>query len=155
MGPPARPPRVGGVPNVGDDDPDDDARYYRAPRPIGDPPRRPMPNPYGPPEPLNTEQWAEVLGRTMVRGSSRQAQPQLKFEINPTQDLRVWIMTCEDFFERNAWQWEEVEERIKYPMSMMGGNTVTPFAITYRKKMTGDFGFPILEGYDLWINFNG
>ena len=62
-------------------------------------------------------------------------------------------MTCEDFFERNAWQWEEEEERIKYALSMMDGNAVTPFAITYRKKMTGEFGFPKHDGYDLWINF--
>ena len=62
-------------------------------------------------------------------------------------------MTCEDFFERNAWQWEEEEERIKYALSMMDGNAVTPFVITYRKKMTGEFGFPKHDGYDLWINF--
>ena len=49
-------------------------------------------------------------------------------------------MTCKDFFERNAWQWEEEEERIKYALRMMDGNAVTPFAITYCKKMTGDFG---------------
>ena len=151
--PPPRPPRVGGAPNPGDDDPDDDESYYRAPRPIGDPPRRPMPNPYGPPEPPNAEQWAEVLGRTMARGSRRQAQPPPKFENKATQDVRVWTMTCEDFFERNAWQWEEEEERIKYALSMMDGNAVTPFAITYRKKMTGEFGFPKHDGYDLSINF--
>ena len=62
-------------------------------------------------------------------------------------------MTCEDFFERNAWQWEEEEERINYALSMMDGNAVTPFAITYLKKMTGEFGFPKHEGYDLWNNF--
>ena len=87
MGPPPRPPRVGGAPNPGDDDPDDDESYYRAPRPRGDPARRPMPNPYGPPEPPNAEQWAEVLGRTMARGSRRQAQPPPKFENKPTQDV--------------------------------------------------------------------
>ena len=31
--PPPRPPRVGGAPNPGDDDLDDDESYYRAPRP--------------------------------------------------------------------------------------------------------------------------
>ena len=62
-------------------------------------------------------------------------------------------MICEDFFERNAWQWEEGKERIKYALSMMDGNAVTPFAITYRKKMTGEFGFPKHDGYVLWINF--
>ena len=35
----------------------------------------------------------------------------------------------------------------------MEGSTVTPFVITYRKKMTGEFGFPRSDGYDLWENF--
>ena len=36
---------------------------------------------------------------------------------------------------------------------MMEGRAVTPFAITYWKKMTGEFGFPRSDGYDLWENF--
>ena len=50
-------------------------------------------------------------------------------------------MACEDVFGINAWQWEEEDERIKYALSMIEGSAVTPFAITYRKKMTGEFGF--------------
>ena len=34
---------------------------------------------------------------------------------------------------------------------MIEGNAVTSFAITYRKKMTGEFGFPKHKGYNLWI----
>ena len=89
----------------------------------------------------------------MARGSRRAAQPPFKFENKPTQDVRVWIMACEDFFGRNAWQWEEEDERIKYVLSMMEGSAVNPFAITYRKKMTGEFGFPRSDGYELWENF--
>ena len=62
-------------------------------------------------------------------------------------------MTCQAFFERNAWQWEEEEERIKDALSMMDRNDLTPFAITYRKKMTGEVSFQKHDGYDLWINF--
>ena len=62
-------------------------------------------------------------------------------------------MACEDFFGRNAWQWEQEDERIKYALSMMEGSAVAPFAITYRKKMTLEFGFPRIDGYDLWENF--
>ena len=62
-------------------------------------------------------------------------------------------MACEDIFGRNAWQWEEEDERIKYALSMMERSAVTPFAITYRKKMTGEFGFPRSDGHDLWENF--
>ena len=42
---------------------------------------------------------------------------------------------------------------IKYAESMMEGSAVTPFAITYRKKMTGEFGLPRSDGHDLWENF--
>ena len=62
-------------------------------------------------------------------------------------------MACEDFFGRNAWQWEEEDKRIKYALSMMEGSAVTTFAITYRKKITGEFGFPRRDGYDRWENF--
>ena len=62
-------------------------------------------------------------------------------------------MACEDCCGRNAWQWEEEDERIKDALSMMEGSAVTPFAIAYRKKMTGEFGFPRSDGYDLWENF--
>ena len=62
-------------------------------------------------------------------------------------------MACQDLLGRNAWQREEEDERIKYALSMIEGSAVTPFAITYRKKMIGEFGFPRSDGYDLWGNF--
>ena len=52
MGSRPRPPRVGGGLNPEHDDPDAHESYYRLPRPRGDPPRRPMPNPYTPPNHL-------------------------------------------------------------------------------------------------------
>ena len=62
-------------------------------------------------------------------------------------------MTCKDFFERTAWQWEEQKELIKYALSMMDWNAIMPFAITYCKKITGEFGFPKHDGYNLWMTF--
>ena len=35
----------------------------------------------------------------------------------------------------------------------MEGRAVTPFAITTRKEITGEFGFPRSDRYDLWENF--
>lgn len=90
--PPPWPLRVGGAPNPGDDDPHDDKSYYQPPRTRGDPPRQPLPGPSGPPTPSNAEQWTVVLGRTMARGSRRQALPPLKFENKHTQDVGVWPM---------------------------------------------------------------
>ena len=149
---PARPPNFAGAPNPGDDDTDDES-YYRAPNRPSNDPRRPAPRQNQAPNQTEAERISEMIARTMAQGSRRAAQSPFKFENKPTQDVRVWILACEDFFGRNAWQWEEEDERIKYALSMMEGSAVTPFAITYRKKMTGEFGFPRSDGYDLWENF--
>ena len=138
---PPRPPNVAGAPNLGDGDPDDES-YYRAPNLPSNDPRRPAPRQDQAPNQTEAESISEILARTMARGSRRAAQPPFKFENKPTQDVRVWIMACEDFFSQNAWQWEEEDERIKYALSMMEGRAVAPCAITYWKKMTGEFGFP-------------
>ena len=89
----------------------------------------------------------------MVQGSHRQAQPPPKSENKPTQHVQVWMMTCEDFCERNAWQSEGEEERIKYALSMMDGNAVIPLVFNYPKKMTGEFGFLKQDSNKLWITF--
>ena len=149
---PPRPPNGAGAPNPRDDDPDDES-YYTAPNRPSNDPRRPVPRQDQAPNPTQSARISEILARTMARGSRRAAQPPFKFENNPTQDVWVWIMACEDFFGRNAGQWEEEDARIKYALSMMEGSAVTPFAISYRKKMTGEFGFPRSDGYDLWENF--
>ena len=138
---PPRPPNVAGAPNSGDNNPDDES-YYRVPNRPSNDPRRPAPHQDQAPNPTEAERISEILARTMAQGSRRAAQPPFKFENNPTQDVQVWIMACEDVFGRNAWQWEEEDERIKYALSMMERSAVTPFAITYRKKMTGEFSFP-------------
>ena len=100
---PPQPPNVAGAPNPGDDDPDDDS-YYGAPNRPSNDPRRPAPRQDQAPDQTEAERISEILARTMARGSRRAAQPPFKFENKPTQDVRVWIMACEDFFSRNAWQ---------------------------------------------------
>jgi hypothetical protein len=89
----------------------------------------------------------------MARGNKRAAEPPGKFENKPTEDIRVWILSCEDYFDRNSYQWEKEEDRIKFALGKMTGEEVAPFAITYRKKMTGEFGYPKHEGYGFWITF--
>ena len=94
---PPRPPNVAGAPNPGGDDPDAE-RYYRAPNRPSNDPRRPAPRQDQAPNQTQAERISEILARTMARGSRRAAQPSFKFENKPTQDMRVWIMACEDFF---------------------------------------------------------
>ena len=147
-----RPPNVAGAPNPGDDEPDDES-YYRAPNQPSNNPRRPAPRQDQAPNPTEAERISEILARTMARGSRRAPQSPFKFENKPTQDVRVWIMACEDICGTNPCQWEEEDEGIKYALSMMEGSAVTPFALRYRKKMTGESGFPRSDGYELWENF--
>jgi hypothetical protein len=33
-----------------------------------------------------------------------------------SEDLRAWIMACEDYFQYNAWQWEQDADRMKSPI---------------------------------------
>ena len=107
-----RPPNVAGAPNPGDDDPDDES-YYRAPNWPSNDPGRPAPRQDQAQNQTEAERISEILARTMARRSRRAAQPPFKFENKPTQDVWVWIMACEDFFGRNAWQGEAEDERIK------------------------------------------
>ena len=148
---PPRPRNVAVAPNPGDNDPDDES-YYRAPNRPSNDSRRPAPRQDQAPNQTEAERISEIRARIMARGSRRAGQPPFKFENKRTQDVQVWIMACGDFFGRNAWQWEEEDERIKYALSMMEGSAGTPFAITYRRKMTEEFGYPRSDGYDLWEN---
>jgi len=70
---------------------------------------------------------ANALGqRTRVR-----AEPPAMFRNKKHQDIRMWLMTCTDYFGRNSWQWEDKAQQIRYPISRMDGNEVAPFALTY------------------------
>jgi len=62
-------------------------------------------------------------------------------------------MTCTDYFGRNSWQWEDEAQRIRYAISRMDGKEVAPFALTYRRQMTGETGYTRQEGYEFWHVF--
>ena len=70
----------------------------------------------------------------MARGSRQAAQSSFKCGNKSTQDVRVLRMACEDFFGRNAWQWEEEDGRNKYALRMMEGSTVTPLRLHNGRK---------------------
>jgi len=62
-------------------------------------------------------------------------------------------MTCTDYFGRNSWQWEDEAQRIRYAISRMDGKEVAPFALTYRRQMTGEIGYTRQEGSEFWHVF--
>jgi len=45
-------------------------------------------------------------------------------------DIRMWLLTCTDYFGRNSWQWENEAQRIRYTISPIDGKEVAPLALT-------------------------
>jgi len=92
---------------------------------------------------------ANALGqRTRVR-----AEPPPMFRNEKHQDILIWLLTCTDYFGRNSWQWEDEAQPIRYAISRMDGKEVGPFALTYRRQMTGEIGYTRQEGYEFWHVF--
>jgi len=81
------------------------------------------------------------------------AEPPVMFRNEKHQDIRMWLMTCTDYFGRNSWQWEDEAQRIRYRIGRMDGKEVAPFALTYRRQMTGEIGYTRQEGYEFWHVF--
>jgi len=66
------------------------------------------------------------------------AEPPALLRNEKHQDIRMWLLTCTDYFRRKSWLWQEEAERIRYGFSRMEGKDVAPFALTYRRQMTGE-----------------
>jgi len=81
------------------------------------------------------------------------AEPPAMFRNEKQPDIRMWLITCTDYFGRNCWQWEDEAQRIRYAISRMDGKEVAPFALTYRQQMTGEIGYTRQEGYGFWQLF--
>jgi len=64
-----------------------------------------------------------------------------------------WLLACEDYFARNPTYWIKEEDKIIYAIGRMEGKEVAPFAVAYRKQMTGELGFHKQEGYEYWHIF--
>ena len=58
----------------------------------------------------------------------------------------MWLLTCMDYFGRNSGQWENEAQRIRYDIGRMEGKQVAPFALTYRRQMTGEIAYTRQEG---------
>ena len=74
--------------------------------------------------------------------------PLVVFKNEKYQDIRVWLVSYKDFFDANPWLWGNEGKQVFYALSKMDGSAVAPFALTYRKKITGTLGFVKVEGYE-------
>jgi len=104
----------------------------------------------------NDEQFnlfSRVMANALGQRTRVPAEPPAMFRYEKHQGIRMWLMTCTDYFGRNSWQWEDEAKRIRYAMSRMKGKEVAPFALTCRRQMTGEIGYTRQEGYEFWHVF--
>jgi len=81
----------------------------------------------------NDEQFnlfSPVMANALGQRTSVPAEPPAMFRNEKHQDIRMWLMTCTDYFGRNGWQREEEAQRIRYTVRRMDGKEVAPFALT-------------------------
>jgi len=81
------------------------------------------------------------------------AEPPVLFKNEKRQDLRMWLLTCTDYFGRNSWQWENKVQQIRYAISRTEGKQVALFGLTYWQQMTGELGYTRQEVYEFWHVF--
>jgi len=137
------PPPLGG--NGGDPDPSDHDSDGENRREIrkGKRQRRPTT-----PEDDDPQLAKLVKVMSMVLGGSKRkpADPPFVYKHLDYQDVKVWLLACEDYFARNPTDWMNEEDKIIYAIGRMEGKEVAPFALAYRKQMTGELGFQKQEG---------
>jgi len=97
--------------------------------------------------------FSRVMANALGQRTRVPAEPPAMFRNEKHQDIRMWLMTCTDYFGRNSWQWEDEAQRIRYAISRMDGKDVAPFALTYRRQMTAEIGYTRQEGYEFWHVF--
>jgi len=90
---------------------------------------------------------------TLNRSIKNAAEPPYFFPGDDNQDVRAWLTTCEDYFDRNPYQWENHSHRIVFALCKTKGNKVAPFAERYRKVMGGIGGFTRDPDYATWERF--
>jgi len=103
------------------------------------------------------EDVVDVIGKATAQeqlsSPKRPADPPEVFKNKSYQDIRIWLMAVQDYFERNTHLWTEEVDRIKYVLGHMEGDDVAPVKDTYRKKMSGALGFKKEIGYERWFMF--
>jgi len=118
---------------------------------------RPAPQPEDEDYDVENDEQFNLFSRVMANALGQRtrvpAEPPAMFRNEKHQDIRMWLLTCTEYFGRNSWQWESEAQRIRYAISRMDGKEVAPFALTYQRQMTGEIGYTRQEGYEFWHVF--
>ena len=97
---------------------------------------------------------AQTIGIAIVNGGKGHADAPLSFKNRKDQNIKLWLLQCQNYFKRNLNQWRLNENRIKYALGRMAEEDVSAFAFTYGNKMTGELGNLKIEGYKFWEAFS-
>ena len=104
----------------------------------------------------NDEQFnlfSRVMANALGQRTRIPAEPPAMFRNEKHQDIRMWVLTWTDYFGRKSWQWENEAQPIRYAISRMDRKEVAPFALTYRRQMTGEIGYTRQEANQFWHVF--
>jgi len=82
---------------------------------------RPAPQPEENGDDAENDEQFNLFSRVMANALGQRtrvpAEPHAMFRNEKHQDIRMWLMTCTDYFGRNSWQWEDEAQRIRYAIS--------------------------------------
>ena len=81
------------------------------------------------------------------------AEPPKFFEAEPHENVKLWLLSCEDFFHHNPQQWVEQKHRILYTMNRTKGKKIAHFTNWYRLSMTSEEGYQKEAGLLYWERF--
>jgi len=95
----------------------------------------------------------KVMSMALGGSKRKPADPPFIYKHLDYQDVKVWLLACEDYFARNPTYWMKEEDKTIYAIGRIEGKEVAPFALAYRKQMTGELGFQKQEGYEYWHIF--
>jgi len=115
---------------------------------------RPAPQPEEEDYAAENEEQINLFSRVMANALGQRTrvpvEPPAMFRTEKHQDIRMWLLTCTDYFGRNSWQLENEAQRIPYSISRMDRKEVPPFGLTYRRQMSREIGYTRQEGYEFW-----
>jgi len=94
--------------------------------------------------------FSRALGKAIGETTKGPAQPPSEYKHAKPKDIRLWVTTCKDFFDRNPYQWQDEADCIKYALSKLKGSLVASFTLTYWYQMTCELGHIRQEDYELW-----
>jgi len=133
--PPPRHGMTGALGGGGGRDPDDEGEGSgRKPdeNSKGRPDDRPVPQPQEDNYDVENDEQFNLFSRVMANALGQRtrvpAEAPAIVRNEKQQDIRMWLMTCTDYFGRNSWKWEDKAQGIQYATSRMEGKAVAPFA---------------------------